>query len=69
MAAGAGWLRRLIRYCWRYPRNVVLALSGTLVVTAVAAGIPLIQRQIVDDLVGHGHQAVWPLAVALFGAA
>jgi len=69
VAAGAGWLRRLIRYCWRYPRNVVLALSGTLVVTAVAAGIPLIQRQIVDDLVGHGHQAVWPLAVALFGAA
>jgi len=38
-------------------------------VTTVAAGIPLIQRQIVDDLVGHGHQAVWPLAVALLAAA
>jgi ATP-binding cassette subfamily B protein len=69
VAAGAGWLRRLIRYCWRYPGNVLLALSGTLVVTAVAAGIPLIQRQIVDDLVGHGNQPVWPLAVALLGAA
>ena len=38
-------------------------------VTAVAATIPLIQRQIVDDLVGPGHQAVWPLAVALIVAA
>ena len=66
---GAGWMRRLARYCWRYPRIVLLALGGTLVVTGVAAVIPLIQRQIVDDLVGPGHQAVWPLAVALAVAA
>ena len=66
---GEGWLRRLAAYCWRYPRNVVLALGGTLVVTAVAAVVPLIQRQIVDDLVGPGHPAVWPLAVLLLGAA
>jgi ATP-binding cassette, subfamily B, bacterial len=66
---GAGWLRRLAGYCWRYPRNVLLALGGTLVVTAVAAVVPLIQRQIVDDLVGPGHPAVWPLAVLLLGAA
>ena len=66
---GEGWLRRLAAYCWRYPRNVVLALAGTLVVTAVAAIVPLIQRQIVDDLVGPGHPAVWPLAVLLLGAA
>ena len=48
---------------------MLLALGGTLVVTAVAAVIPLIQRQIVDDLVGPGHPAVWPLAVLLFAAA
>ena len=48
---------------------MVLALGGTLVVTVVAAVIPLIQRQIVDDLVGPGHPAVWPLAVLLLGAA
>ncbi len=62
-------MRRLGRYCWRYPGTTVLALGGTLVVTAVAAIIPLIQRQIVDDLTGQGHPAVWPLAVALIGAA
>jgi ATP-binding cassette, subfamily B, bacterial len=66
---GRGWLKRLAGYCWRYPRNVVLALGGTLVVTAVAAVVPLIQRQIVDELVGPGHPAVWPLAVFLLGAA
>ena len=66
---GRGWLKRLARYCWRYPRNVVLALGGTLVVTAIAAVVPLIQRQIVDELVGPGHPAVWPLAVLLLGAA
>ena len=48
---------------------MVLALGGTLVVTAVAAVVPLIQRQIVDELVGPGHPAVWPLAVFLLGAA
>jgi ATP-binding cassette, subfamily B, bacterial len=48
---------------------VLLALGGTLIVTLVAAGIPLIQRQIVDDLTGSGHQAIWPLALALIGAA
>jgi ATP-binding cassette subfamily B protein len=67
--AGAGWMRRLAGYCWRYPRIVLLALGGTLVVTGVTAVIPLIQRQIVDDLVGPGHPAVWPLAVALAVAA
>ncbi len=66
---GQGWLRRLAGYCWHYPRNVLLALGGTLVVTVVASVIPLIQRQIVDDLVGPGHPAVWPLAALLLGAA
>ncbi|HEY4851764.1 MAG TPA: ABC transporter ATP-binding protein [Streptosporangiaceae bacterium] len=48
---------------------MLLALCGTLIVTLVAAAIPLIQRQIVDDLTGSGHQVIWPLALALIGAA
>ena len=48
---------------------MLLALGGTLIVTLVAAAIPLIQRQIVDDLTGSGHQVIWPLALALIGAA
>jgi len=30
------WLRRLIGYCWRYPRLVTFALLGSLVATVVA---------------------------------
>ena len=64
-----GWIARLTRYCWHYPRNVTLAVIGTLVVSAVGITIPLIQRAIVDNLTSSGHAAIWPLAVALIGAA
>src|ERR1700747_3024164 len=64
-----GWIARLTGYCWHYPRNVTLAVIGTLVVSAVGISIPLIQRAIVDNLTSPGHAAIWPLALALIGAA
>ncbi len=67
--AHSGWLRRLSRACWRYPRNLVLALGGTLVVSLVGIAIPLIQRAIVDNLTSGAQAAIWPLAVALLVAA
>src|SRR5215469_11994441 len=67
--ANSGWLRRLSRACWRYPRNLVLALGGTLVVSLVGIAIPLIQRDIVDNLTSDAQAAIWPLAVALLVAA
>ncbi|HEV2378031.1 MAG TPA: ABC transporter ATP-binding protein [Streptosporangiaceae bacterium] len=67
--AQGGWLLRLTRACWRYPRNVILSVGGTLVVSAVGIAIPLVQRSIVDDLVSHARPVIWPLAVALLGAA
>ena len=63
--ARSGWLRRLSRACWRYPRNLTLALAGTLVVSLVGISIPLIQRAIVDNLTSAAQAAIWPLAVAL----
>ncbi len=68
-ARGRGWIARLAGYCWRYPRNVILAVSGTLVVSAVGIAIPLIQRNIVDSLTTTAGAAIWPLAVALLAAA
>jgi ATP-binding cassette subfamily B protein len=62
-------MARLTGYCWRYPRNVILALAGTLVVSGVGIAIPLIQRDIVDSLTGNVAAAIWPLAVALIIAA
>jgi ATP-binding cassette, subfamily B, bacterial len=67
--ARSGWLRRLSRACWRYPRNLMLALAGTLVVSLVGISIPLIQRAIVDNLTSATQAAIWPLAVALLVAA
>jgi ATP-binding cassette, subfamily B, bacterial len=68
-APGPGWLRRLLVACWRYPRNLILALAGTLTVSAVGIAIPLIQRAIVDNLTSAGRPVIWPLAVALLLAA
>jgi ATP-binding cassette, subfamily B, bacterial len=48
---------------------VLLALAGTLIVSGVQIAIPLIQRQIVDDLVSPLQPVIWPLAVALLAAA
>jgi ATP-binding cassette, subfamily B, bacterial len=62
-------MARLTGYCWRYPRNVILSLAGTLVVAAVGIAIPLIQRDIVDNLTSTVQAAIWPLAVALIVAA
>ena len=64
-----GWIVRLAGYCRHYPRNVALALAGTLVVSAVGIAIPLIQRAIVDDLTSSAKEAIWPLAALLIGAA
>ncbi len=73
-AAGAsadrrGWLWRLSGYCWRYRRNVLVALGGAFIATVISVLIPLIQRAIIDgSIITHKH-AVWPLASLLVGAA
>jgi ATP-binding cassette subfamily B protein len=66
---GKGWLRRLAGYCWRYPRLVMLSLGGALLATAVAAAIPLIQRDIVDNAILAHRQPIWPGATLLIIAA
>src|SRR5215475_152282 len=63
------WLRRLIGYCWRYPKLVTFALLGSLVYTAVAVVIPLIQRDIVNNAILTHRQPIWIGATALVIAA
>ncbi|HXP20876.1 MAG TPA: ABC transporter ATP-binding protein [Streptosporangiaceae bacterium] len=63
------WLRRLIGYCWRYPRSMTLALGGSLVATLVAVLIPLIQRDIVNNAILTRRQPIWLGATALVIAA
>jgi ATP-binding cassette, subfamily B, bacterial len=68
-APGYGWLRRLAAYSWRYRRSVIVALAGTLAATVATAAIPLVQRQIIDNVIVTHRQSIWPLAALLLVAA
>ena len=63
------WLRRLLGYCWRYRRNVSLAVGASVVGMAITALIPLVERTIVDDAIVTQHRSLAPLAGLLVLAA
>jgi ATP-binding cassette, subfamily B, bacterial len=68
-ADGRGWTTRLARYCWRYRRGTLIALGGSLLTALVTTAIPLIQRQVIDNVIITHRQSIWPLAIALVIAA
>jgi len=63
------WLRRLVSYCLRFRRDVVIALTGALLYTVASLTIPLLQRNIIDDVIVSHKESVWPLATGLLIAA
>src|SRR5579864_8425345 len=63
------WIRRLAVYCWRFKRDVIISLAGSLLYTATALLIPLFQRSIIDNVIVARKDSVWPLAIALAAAA
>jgi ATP-binding cassette subfamily B protein len=63
------WLRRLAGYCWRFKRDVVIALAGAVLYTAATLTIPLLQRDIIDNVIVVRRESVWPLAIGLLLAA
>ncbi len=63
------WLQRLTAYCWRYRRNFLLALTGAVMATVFAAVIPLLQRNIIDNVIVSHKSSIWPLAIALLAVA
>src|SRR6266700_3629048 len=48
-------IRRLAAYCWRFKRDVIIALGGALLYTAATLTIPLLQRDVIHtgQLVGR----------------
>ncbi|MCZ4118943.1 ABC transporter ATP-binding protein [Streptomyces sp. H39-S7] len=64
-----GWLRRLVGYCWRYRRNVLLALGASLGGMAVLALVPLVPKLIIDDVVVAHDRPLLPWAIVLVVAA
>jgi ATP-binding cassette subfamily B protein len=63
------WIRRLAAYCWRFKRDVTIALAGALLYTVATLTIPLLQRDIIDNVIVTDRQSVWPLAIGLIIAA
>jgi ATP-binding cassette, subfamily B, bacterial len=47
----------------------MIALVGSLLASGATAAVPLIQRQIIDNVIVTHHQSIWPLAIALLGTA
>ncbi len=63
------WLRRLAGYCWRFKRDVIIALTGAVLYTTATLVIPLLQRNIIDNVIVSSKESVWPLAIGLLVAA
>jgi ATP-binding cassette subfamily B protein len=63
------WMRRLAAYSWRFRRDVILALAGSLLATAATLVIPLLQRNIIDNVIVTRRESIWPLAIGLLIAA
>ncbi len=45
------WVRRLARYCWRSKPLVFASFGGAIVAMAASAFVPLVQREIVDNVI------------------
>jgi ATP-binding cassette, subfamily B, bacterial len=65
----ARWIRRLAGYCWRFRRDVIIALAGSVLYVAASLAIPLLQRSVIDNVIVSRRESVWPLAIGLLIAA
>jgi ATP-binding cassette, subfamily B, bacterial len=66
--ASPGWLRRLLGYVGVYRRAVVVAFGAAVAGTAFAAVTPLIERQVIDNVVAAHRHSLLPYIVALLVA-
>jgi ATP-binding cassette subfamily B protein len=71
-----GWIRRLVSYLLRHRRDLVLALMAALLGSACTAMVPLVERHVIDHVIGGSHSSLWVwlvlllvLAAAAFGFA
>jgi ATP-binding cassette, subfamily B, bacterial len=63
------WVRRMAGYCWRHPRAVLISLGGTLLATFAALAIPLLQRDVIDNVIVTRRESIVPLVTGLLIAA
>ena len=64
-----GWVRRLWGYLLRHRTNLILALVAALLGSVCQTLVPLIARQIVDNVIVRHTSPLWPWLVLLIGVA
>ena len=64
-----GWLRRLRGYVLQHQRNVMLSLGAAMLSSAGLTAVPLIARQIVDNVIIRRSSALWPWLLLMLGVA
>ncbi len=64
-----GWVRRLWAFLMQHRRNVVLAMLAAVFGSAAQTLVPLVARQIVDNVVVSRQDALWPWLLVLFAVA
>jgi ATP-binding cassette, subfamily B, bacterial len=60
-----GWVRRLWSYMLQHKRNVILSMSAAILGSVCQTIIPLVAREIVDDVIITHRSALWPWLVFL----
>ena len=63
--ASQGWVRRLWGYMLQHKRNVVLSVSAAILGSICQTIIPLVAREIVDDVILSHRSSLWPWLVLL----
>jgi ATP-binding cassette subfamily B protein len=69
LSKSQGWVRRLWGYVIVHRRNVMLAVGAAVVGSAAQVLVPLIARQIVDNVIVTRRDSLWPWLVVLFASA
>ncbi len=62
-----GWLRRLSPYLWAHRRALVLAVVASAVSMTVLSVVPVVQRDVVDEVVRGRLGSLGPLVLVLVG--
>jgi ATP-binding cassette subfamily B protein len=63
----ARWVRRLWGYMLNHKRNLVLAFAAAIIGSAAQAVVPLLAREIVDDVILHHRSSLAPWLASLVG--
>ncbi|MCW2525077.1 MAG: transporter transrane region, partial [Frankiales bacterium] len=64
-----GWVRRLSGYVLRHKRGLIISLTAAVLGSAGQVAVPLIARQIIDQVIIARSSALWPWLALLFAVA